>query len=94
LLNFFASLPQLALWWLRSLKPAKRNQFVLSKVLLKQLKMVHKKQILKATKVLPMSKSTKEKIASIAKDIKGKELFPEKVDLAKKTLSKLKSLPI
>lgn len=60
----------------------------------KQIKMERKKQILKATKVLSMSKATKERISSIAKDIKGKELFPEKVDLAKRTLSKLKSLPI
>jgi hypothetical protein len=56
--------------------------------------MERKKQILKAKKVLSMSKSTKERISTIAKDIKGKELFPEKVDLAKRTLSKLKSLPI
>lgn len=56
--------------------------------------MERNKQILKAKKVLSMSKATKERITSIAKDIKGKELFPEKVDLAKRTLSKLKSLPI
>lgn len=56
--------------------------------------MGQKKQILKATKVLSMSKSTKERIAVIAKDIKGKELFPEKIALAKKTLGNVKSLPI
>ncbi|MDD7884847.1 hypothetical protein [Flavivirga sp. 57AJ16] len=56
--------------------------------------MERKKQILKATKVLSMSKATKERISSIAKDIKGKELFPEKIKLAKKTLSKIKSLPV
>lgn len=56
--------------------------------------MEQKKQILKATKVISMSKSTKEKISVIAKDIKGKELFSEKVELAKKTLGNLKSLPI
>ncbi len=56
--------------------------------------MERKKQILKATKVLSMSKTTKERISSIAKDIKGKELFPEKIELAKKTLSSIKSLPI
>ncbi|MBC3759059.1 MULTISPECIES: hypothetical protein [Hyunsoonleella] len=56
--------------------------------------MERKKQILKAKKVLSMSKSTKKRISVIAKDIKGKELFPEKVDLAKKSLSNLKSLPI
>ncbi len=51
------------------------------------------KHILKATKVLSMSKTTKERISSIAKDIKGKELFPEKTELAKKTLSNIKSFP-
>ena len=56
--------------------------------------MERKKQILKATKILSMSQTTKNRISNIAKDIKGKELFPEKVNLAKKTLSKLKSLPI
>ncbi|NOQ73552.1 MAG: hypothetical protein GQ574_16215 [Crocinitomix sp.] len=56
--------------------------------------MEQKKQILKATKVLSMSKATKEKLARVAKELKGKELFPEKVDLAKKTLSRIKSLPI
>lgn len=56
--------------------------------------MERKKHILKASKVLSMSKTTKDRISSIAKDIKGKELFPEKIELAKKTLSKIKSLPI
>ena len=56
--------------------------------------MERKKQLLKAKKVLSMSKATKERLSTVAKDIKGKELFPEKVDLAKKTLSKIKSLPI
>lgn len=56
--------------------------------------MEEKKQILKATKVISMSKSTKERISVVAKDIRGKELFSEKVELAKKTLSNLKSLPI
>lgn len=56
--------------------------------------MERKKQILKATKVLSMSKATKERISSIAKDLKDKELFPEKIELAKKALSKIKTLPI
>lgn len=56
--------------------------------------MERKKQILKATKVLSMSQTTKNRILGIAKDIKGKELFPEKIALAKRTLSNLKSLPI
>lgn len=41
-----------------------------------------------------MSKLTKQRISKVAKDIKGKELFPEKVAMAKKTLRRLKSLPI
>lgn len=56
--------------------------------------MERKNKILKAKKVISMSKKTKEKIAIVAKDIKGKEMFPEKLELAKKTLSKIKSLPI
>lgn len=56
--------------------------------------MERKKQVLKASKVLPMSKKTKDKIYYIAKNIKVKELFPDKVELAKNTLSELKSLPI
>lgn len=56
--------------------------------------MERKKQILKATKVLSMSQTTKIRISIVAKDIKGKELFPEKVDSAKRIFSKLKSLPI
>jgi len=57
-------------------------------------KMKQKKQILKAEKILSMSKKTKERISIIAKDIKGKELFPKKLASAKKTFSNLKSLPI
>lgn len=56
--------------------------------------MEHKKQILKAEKVISMSKKTKEKLMAVSKDLKRKELFPEKVALAKKTLSKAKSFPI
>lgn len=56
--------------------------------------MEQKKQILKASKIISMSRSTKERISAVAKDIKGKELFSEKIELAKKTLSGLKSLPI
>ena len=42
-----------------------------------------KNNIPKAKKVMAMSEATKAKLAGIAKNIKGKELFPEKVDLAK-----------
>lgn len=41
-----------------------------------------------------MSKKTKELLSVVAKDIKGKELFPKKIALTKKTFSNLKSLPI
>ena len=41
-----------------------------------------------------MSKKAEIKIAVVAKDIKGKELFPEKVEMAKKVLGNLKTLPI
>jgi hypothetical protein len=61
--------------------------------LLELAEMAQKNQILKANKILPMSKETKERLAIVAKKIQGKELFPEKVALAKKTLSGLKSIP-
>jgi hypothetical protein len=53
-----------------------------------------KKTTLKASRVIPMSAKTKEKIATVAASLKGKELFTDKIELAKKTLSELKSLPI
>tara|TARA_B100000767_G_scaffold27408_1_gene23865 strand:+ start:19035 stop:19205 length:171 start_codon:yes stop_codon:yes gene_type:complete len=56
--------------------------------------MKQKNPILKANKTLSMSSKTKEKISVIANNIKGKEFFPEKIALAKKTLSNLKTLPI
>lgn len=49
---------------------------------------------LKASKVIVASTRTREKIVSVAEKIKGKELFSDKIELAKKTLSDLKSLPI
>lgn len=52
------------------------------------------KTTLKAAKVISMSPKTKEKIAIVAATIKGKELFTDKVESARKTLSELKSLPI
>lgn len=48
----------------------------------------------KTNKVLPMSKATRKRIHIVANSLKDKDLFPEKVALAKKTLGKLKSLPI
>lgn len=52
------------------------------------------KTTLKAFKVIPMSNKTKEKIAKVAVSIKGQELFTDKIELAKKSLSEIKSLPI
>lgn len=56
--------------------------------------MKQEKQILKAAKITSIPEKTQERIAAVAKDIQGKELFSAKVELAKKTLSNLKSLPI
>lgn len=64
------------------------------KDILNKLKMERKRKILKAHKVISISKKTKSRISIIAENIKGKDLFPEKVNAAKRTLSKLKSLPI
>ena len=44
--------------------------------------------------VIPMSVKTKERIAAVADSIKGKEFFTDKIELAKKALSELESLPI
>ena len=55
--------------------------------------MENKKPILKASKVMSMSETTRAKITAIAKEIKGKDLFPAKVAMAKKSLSSLTSLP-
>ena len=52
------------------------------------------KTTVKASKVISMSAKTKEKIATVAASLKGKELFTDKIELAKKTLGELKSLPI
>jgi hypothetical protein len=48
----------------------------------------------KTPKVIAMSAKTKGKIAGIAASLKGKELFADKIELAKKSLRNLKSLPI
>ena len=58
--------------------------------------MKQKKQILKAEKTLSMSKKTRERILTIAKDIKGKELFPNvpvETSLARIRLLREKHLP-
>lgn len=49
---------------------------------------------LKEVNIISMSNETKKKISEIANEINGKNLFTEKIELAKKTLQHLKSLPI
>lgn len=56
--------------------------------------MKNKKTTIKSPKVISMSARTKERINVVASTLKGKDLFTEKIELAKKTLSELKSLPI
>lgn len=56
--------------------------------------MEQKKQQLKTPQIISMSNKTKARLKEVAKNIEGKELFPEKVALAKKTFRKIKSLPM
>jgi hypothetical protein len=51
------------------------------------------KPTLKA-KVIATSEVAKEKMTTVANNLKGKELFTDKIELAKRNLSDLKSLPI
>lgn len=53
-----------------------------------------KEKIEKTTKIISMSNATKKKISKVAEEINGRNLFSEKIELAKKTLENLKSLPI
>lgn len=46
------------------------------------------------TKVIAMSAKTKARIAAVAASLRGKEIFADKIEAAKKSLSDLKSLPI
>lgn len=52
------------------------------------------KKIEQTTNIISMSNATKKKISEAAHEINGKNLFTEKIELAKKTLENLKSLPI
>lgn len=47
----------------------------------------------KTPRIIAMSAKTKAKIPAIIESLKDKELFPDKVESAKKSLSNLKSLP-
>jgi hypothetical protein len=49
---------------------------------------------LKASEVISMSEKTKLKLAAIADRLKGKELFADKIEIARKSLSDIQSLPI
>ena len=44
--------------------------------------------------VILLSPKAKQRISVVSEDIKGKELYPEKIASAKKILKKIKSLPI
>ena len=55
--------------------------------------MATENNILKAKHIIPMSEATKKRIAKVAKQLEGKELFPRKVAAAKEALSYIKSLP-
>lgn len=48
----------------------------------------------KASRVIQMSEQTKSKLTAVANKLKGRELFAHKIELAKKSLAGLKSLPI
>jgi hypothetical protein len=48
----------------------------------------------KAFKVILMSEQTKSKLSLVADKLKGRELFAHRIELAKKSLKGLKSLPI
>lgn len=47
-----------------------------------------------ASKVISMSEKTKTKLSVVADKLKEKELFADKIELAKISLSDLSSLPI
>jgi hypothetical protein len=40
--------------------------------------------------VIPMSKATKKRLSKVKDEIDGKNLFPEKIEFAKKTLQNVK----
>jgi len=54
--------------------------------------MVMKNEEKTATKlnVVPMSKATEKRLNKVLDEIKGKDLFPEKTEFAKKTLQDVK----
>ena len=47
-----------------------------------------------STLLIETPAATTKQIRAVAEIIKGKELFQDKIETAKRTLSKLKSLPI
>jgi len=44
--------------------------------------------------VVPMTEATKQRLAVVAKLLRGKELFPEKVARAKQAFQNLTTLPL
>lgn len=47
-----------------------------------------------AEETIPMSAATKRRLAAVARQLEGKELFPEKVARAKQAFKVLKALPL
>ena len=56
--------------------------------------MENSKSFPKASKVIQMSEETRLKLSVIAEKLKGRELFADKIEAAKKSLKDIKSLPI
>ncbi len=56
--------------------------------------MKKEEKVEKKLNVIPISGIAKKRIAKIAQEIKGKDLFPEKTELAEKTLHYVNSLPM
>lgn len=49
---------------------------------------------IQASKVIKTSKKTQSKLSVVADKLKGKDLFADKIELARKSLSDVSTLPI
>jgi len=52
--------------------------------------MRNEEKIVTKLNVIPMSKATEKRLSKVLHEIKGKDLFPEKTEFAKKTLQNVK----
>ncbi|WP_159438460.1 hypothetical protein [Flavobacterium pectinovorum] len=52
--------------------------------------MRNEEKIVTKLNVIPMSKATEKRLSKVLDEIKGKDLFPEKTEFAKKTLQNVK----